>query len=208
MQFEKTLKTLLRAKQEGQNDSYKAGFNDALNLLEQEEDKIILEVLQKRPLPTFMLSGGPGTGNVTLPKAIAQEEEGTKKTEVSQTAQDITQALSTELKTLVEPVSDIEPLPTVEVKTEAVSLSVEELQANFSSSIVTDKKGERTKKTQNQHSDPQKDQDKDVDDVPHETEDEHLGEASEEMTKEQRQLEALALARQKAKEDDEGEDDE
>jgi|GEM_PF-6292336 len=201
MQFEKTLKTLLRAKQEGQNDSYKAGFNDALNLLEQEEDKIILEVLQKRPLPTLMFPGGPGTGNARLPKAIAQENE------VSQTAQDITQALSEELKTLVEPVSDIKPLPTVEVKTEAISLNVEELQDEFSSSIVTDEKGERAKKPQSQHINPQKDQDKDVDNVPHETKHEHVGE-QEELTKEQRQLEALALARQKAKEDDERDDDE
>lgn len=43
MQFNKTLKTLLRAKQEGQNDSYKAGFNDALALLDQEEQHIEFE---------------------------------------------------------------------------------------------------------------------------------------------------------------------
>lgn len=223
MLFNKTLRALLRAKQEGQNDSYKAGFNDALALLDQEEQHIEFEFLQTDR--TF-------EGSNSHKHVYVHENDDENKCNhivknphdamerVEERAEEIEKQALSELAPLLgeNNSSDYVEAPKISVEPEKFSLE-ETLEEGFknveindstmvSTSIIEDNSQEDLE-DQYKYKHKHKHKNKDENVVENKHEDVELtGDLDDDEVKKQRQLAALALARRKVKEEDDGEDDE
>lgn len=195
MQFDKTLRTMLRTKQEGKNDSYKAGFNDALALLDQEEkhialegDEYVHEDIEEQHIP------------------MTKREHLEEKMETF--TQEATRALDEIKEEVLEPSFEDEGvLPRFQIEPENFSFNLqsqEQLEEFYDKDVVESSEAHVFEESEHVHQD--KNSDKTQDEDVHEQQHVDVGEniaLDEEELKKQRQLEALALARREAQEEEE-----
>lgn len=199
MQLDKVLRTMIRTKQEGKNDSYKAGFNDALTLLDQEEQHIVFEEEVYR---TKDVEKAP---HVSPHVSSTAEGEAVEK-RMALLSQETTQALANLEDGCESSSLETVSFPHVQATPEPFTFN---LQSQEQEEALYDKGGrersvkeikEETEVFQDKNSD--KKDDKDIEAHPQDDRDEEV-QLDEEELKKQRQLEALAEARRKAQEEDE-----
>ncbi|MFD2254424.1 hypothetical protein ACFSJM_08740 [Lactococcus formosensis subsp. bovis] len=235
MQFNKTLKALLRAKQEGQNDSYKAGFNDALALLDQEEQHIEFEnqtnFSQEVPQHFHVVKDSDTNveryqhqEEINLDEKfekVAKEainELATFKEERNNTFTS-DYATSPKLKTVPEDFSlfDEDALGDVKEAThlsseENLTQSISQTAGGYGKGVLVTPLGKELMKDQPLNEDKEIEGDISEEDEKDASKDKHNNIGVDEQLdveeiKKQRQLAALASARRKAQEDDEDEDE-
>lgn len=232
MQFNKTLKALLRAKQEGQNDSYKAGFNDALALLDQEERHIEFEKQTNfsEEVPQHFhvvkdsdknIEGYQHQEEVNLDEKfekVAKEainELATFKEEINNTFSS-DYATSPKLKTEPEDFSlfdeDIQEATHLSLE-ENLPQSMSQMEGAYGKGVLVTPLGKNLMKEQPLNEDKEIAEDVSEEDEKDASKDKHNNvgvdeQLDDEEIKKQRQLAALASARRKAQEEDDEDEDE
>ncbi|WP_407350352.1 hypothetical protein VNN41_09925 [Lactococcus garvieae] len=207
MHFNKTLKTLLRAKQEGQSEAYKAGFNDALNLLEQEEAQI-----QWEGDTVSQISGTKGHENTQVHEGINNSKDSCEhhyknrhkskgyRKQVAHEAAHIAASLSQEFDVLRE--ESLGDTPISVPKTVEMRLEPEVFELNDGENTQDD--SQETQVVHDEITTPQNVSENQYENSGNDTQ----GNGDEaELDLEQRQLEAMAEVQRQVEEEIEEEDD-